>query len=108
MKQFEIKTSNTIPLNEQETIISHDKNLKEWHIYTNNPVHAKKYEDCLISSSHYGNSKTYHETTGELIGIEGKISGSVSIRKKKEITAEQRKALSDRMKKVNQTKASII
>lgn len=45
-----------------------------------------------------GLKKTYHAKTGELIGLEGKITGSVSIGKKRTFTDEQRQAMSERMK----------
>lgn len=93
-----IKYATPPKLDEQETIITYDKGLKEWHLFTDNPVHARKYEHLTETDDNFLCTKTYHAKTGELIGLEGKITGSVSIGKKRTFTDEQRQAMSERMK----------
>lgn len=94
---FEIQKRKPAPYNEQETIIMYDKELDEWNLYTNNPTHARKWEQAIIPSNDYRNSKVYHSVTGDLIEIEGKINGSASIRKKKTYTPEQKEAFKKRV-----------
>lgn len=40
----EIKQMATAPREERETIISYDRQTETWHIYTDEPKHARKYE----------------------------------------------------------------
>lgn len=82
-----------IPFSEQETIISWDKEKREWHFYTNDPVHARKYEHLIIPKQNYNNKKLYHEKTNDLIGIEGIINGSVGLRKKRKYTDKEKEEM---------------
>lgn len=97
MAQFEISKSKPIVGTEQETILVYDKGLKTWHFYTDNPVHARKWEAVIVPSEDMPNRKVYHETTGDLIGLEGDILGNVSISKKRKLTEEQKNELARRM-----------
>lgn len=95
--EFEIQVRLPVPRYEQETIITYDKQFDEWSLYTNNPTHARKWERAVITGRSFSNRKVYHEQTGQLIELEGVIDGSVSIRKAKVLTEEQRKELSERL-----------
>ncbi|MGM7556961.1 hypothetical protein [Aerococcus christensenii] len=66
----------TTPQEEQETIITYDRKLDEWNLYTDVPKHARKWQERIIPER-----EIYNKSTNQLIGIEGKIKGSVSIRK---------------------------
>lgn len=107
--QLDFKTFNKMPAarEEQETIITYDKLTDEWHFYTDNPVHARKYEAVIVPSGNYTSSKSYHAESNQLIGLEGKINGSVSIRKKTEFSDERKKELSDRMKELHESGAMV-
>ncbi|MHB9781420.1 hypothetical protein ACXM1Q_001535 [Streptococcus sp. 10F2] len=97
MAQFEISKSKPIVGTEQETILVYDKGLKTWHFYTDNPVHARKWEAVIVPREDMPSRKVYHETTGDLIGLEGDILGNVSISKKRKLTEEQKNELARRM-----------
>lgn len=99
---FEEKKVKPTPRHEQETIITYDKFLDEWHLYTNNPTHARKWEDTAIAPG----IKYYHEDTGVLIAIDAVIDGTASIRRKREMTAEQKRIASERFKEIRQKKKS--
>lgn len=103
MAQFEISKSKPIVGTEQETILVYDKGLKTWHFYTDNPVHARKWEAVIVPSEDMPSRKVYHETTGDLIGLEGEILGNVSISKKRKLTEEQKNEFARRM---NQARSS--
>lgn len=79
--EFKVTKGKPTTRSEQETIITFDREADEWTIYTDVPTHARQWEEKVIASSVYPNKKMFHEETGQLIGIEGKINGSVSIRK---------------------------
>lgn len=74
MKNREFTT--TTPQEEQETIITYDRKLDEWSLYTDAPKHARKWQERIVPER-----EIYNASTNQLIGIEGKIKGSVSIRK---------------------------
>ena len=101
MKDFIIKHEKPIPRDEQETTITHDKDVNTWSFFTNNPTHARKWEDAIIVSDRYLSVKVYHSGTGDLISIAGEINGTASINRKREMTEEQRQAASDRMKSMH-------
>lgn len=101
MSDFIIKHEKPIPRIEQETNISYDKELDMWSLYTNNPPHARKWEDSVIPSNVYLSQKIYHADTGDLIALSGQINGSASVNRKREMTEEQRQAMSVRMKKLH-------
>lgn len=41
----------TTPRNEQETIISYDRELEEWHYYSDVPKHNRKYRDLVQNAT---------------------------------------------------------
>lgn len=102
MSEFNIEYGSSVPMIEQETIITYDKGLDEWCLYTDNPVHARKWERVLIPSSNYNNFKRYHEDTGALIAMDGQINGSVSIRAKRELTEKEKQLQYERMEKMRE------
>ena len=103
-RDFKVSTDKPAPLSEQETIIHYDKETDTWHFYSNNPVHCRKWEQAIVSSDTCLSLKVYHEETGKLIAIDGLISGSVSIKKTRKITDEQRLQAQERMKAINESK----
>lgn len=86
----------TTPQEEQETIITYDRKLDEWNLYTDVPKHARKWQERIIPER-----EIYNKSTNQLIGIEGKIKGSVSINKFRVMSDEQKKKASERMKKMH-------
>lgn len=91
----------TAPQEERETIISYDRQTETWHIYTDEPKHARKYEKYVTHPQRKG-----YNSAGQLIMLEGDIdNGVVSIRKS--ISEKQRKKLSefqkDRHRSINKT-----
>ncbi len=77
----------TAPREERETIISYDRQTETWHIYTDEPKHARKYEKYVTHPQRKG-----YNSAGQLIMLEGDVDkGTVSITKKWQLTDEQRK-----------------
>lgn len=79
--EFAVKQRKQIPLREQETILTYDSELDEWNFFTDNPAHARKWERLVEPSYTYPSYKAYDATTGELIGLEGTVSGKVILSK---------------------------
>lgn len=85
---------NKIPRNEQETIIIYDVALEQWEVYSNYPPHIRKYRDKVIPKR----EEFYSDNTEKM--LDGVIEGSVSVRGKVKLSDEQRKEISERMKKL--------
>ena len=82
----EIKQMATAPREERETIISYDRQTETWHIYTDEPKHARKYEKYVAHPQRKG-----YNTARQLIMLEGDIDkGAVSISKKVRLTEKQK------------------
>ena len=79
--EFTVKKRHAVPLSEQVTILTYDSELEEWNFFTDNPAHARKWERLVEPSFVYPSYKSYDATTGELIGLEGTISGRVILSK---------------------------
>ena len=76
----------TAPFEERETIISYDRQTETWHIYTDEPKHARKYEKYVTHPQRKG-----YNSAGQLIMLEGDIDkGTVSISKKVRLTEKQK------------------
>lgn len=76
----------TAPQEERETIISYDRQTETWHIYTDEPKHARKYEKYVTKPQRKG-----YNLAGQLIMLEGDIDkGTVSISKKVRLTEKQK------------------
>ena len=85
----------TAPREERETIISYDRQTETWHIYTDEPKHARKYEKYVTHPQRKG-----YNPAGQLSMLEGDIDkGIVSITKKWQLTDEQRKRHSQTLQK---------
>lgn len=83
-----------VPFDEQETIIIHDKKLDEWSFYSNNPTHIRRWIDSIIP-----NRIAYHvDFPDRVVMLEGIINGSASIRKKIQLTDEEKRKRSELMK----------
>ena len=82
----EIKQMATAPREERETIISYDRQTETWHIYTDEPKHARKYEKYVAHPQRKG-----YNSAGQLIMLEGaRVKGPVSISKKVRLTEKQK------------------
>lgn len=76
---------------EQETIISHDWLLDCWHIWTDEPAKARKYEKYI--NEQQPTRKGYNPKSGQLVMLEGDlINVNVIITKKRtyKMTPEQK------------------
>lgn len=79
------------PQEERETIISYECLTGIWHIYTNEPKHARKYEKYVTHPQRKG-----YNSTGRLIMLEGDVdNGKVTIRKKSPLTKAQKNHLQE-------------
>lgn len=56
----------TAPQEEREAIISYDRQTETWHIYTDEPKHARKYEKYVTKPQRKG-----YNLAGQLIMLEG-------------------------------------
>lgn len=82
----------TTPRSEQETILSYDRELDQWHYYSDIPKHNRKWRD-LVSETH-----TETNENGDITVLEGTINGSVSIRKHTVMSEETRAKAAARLK----------
>lgn len=86
-------TMKPVPFDEQETIIIHDKKLDEWSFYSNNPTHIRRWIDTIIP-----NRIAYHvDFPDRVVMLEGIINGSASIRKKIQLTDEEKRSIALRL-----------
>ncbi len=75
---------------ERETIIGFDEVQGSWHIYTDVPKHARKYEHFIDDSQPH--RKGYSANSGKLAMIDGYIAGAnVTIAKKRTSTFKRNK-----------------
>lgn len=89
------RNMKTAPFEERETIISYERQTETWHIYTDEPKHARKYEKYVTHPQRKG-----YNSAGQLIMLEGDIDGGiVTIIKKWKLTDEQRKKQSKALQK---------
>lgn len=95
MTEHEInKNYKTLSREERETVISWDAETERWHLYTDEPKHARKYEKYIDDDR--PTRRGYNVNGGALSMLEGDLKGvSVQIRKKHQLTPEQRKRLAD-------------
>lgn len=83
---------------ERETILIYEEEVDQWHIYTDIPKHARKYEKYIdVNKNH---RKGYSVNGGQLAMIDGYVVGNVGIRKK--MSDKERKVISERMKKMRE------
>lgn len=88
-----------IPRNEQETVITWDKESKTWNFYTSDPVHMNKWKKHLVETIET-------EELGMVVTLEGKIKGSVSVRGESKMTDEQKAKTAERFKAIREAKAA--
>lgn len=101
MNEKIIENYQVAPQSEQETIITYERDTKEWHIFTDIPHHAKKYESLIDSSKYF--RKGYNDKKA-IVMLEGTLKEcnvTISKKRKREMTDEQRKAASERMKQLH-------
>lgn len=88
----------TSSLEERETIISYDRLLDCWHIWTDEPKHARKYEKYIDEQQ--PTRKGYNPKSGQLVMLEGDlINVNVIITKKRKYTADQRTIMQNNLRK---------
>lgn len=80
------------PRSEQETIISYDRELDQWHYYSDVPKHNRKWADLVH------NRTQFVEKNGTIEVIEGTIQGTVSVRKPIVMSEEARAKAAARFK----------
>lgn len=79
------------PRHEAETIISYDPVTKQWHYYSDVPAHNRKWQHVIEPE------RITVEDNGTISLLEGTVTGSVSISKKRQMTEEQRQAAVERL-----------
>lgn len=95
MSEKIIENYKVTPYAEQETIITYDAAEKTWHIYTDVPPHARKYESLIDRSKYF--RKGYNDKKA-IVMLEGTLKEcNVTISKKRKLTEEQKKALAERL-----------
>lgn len=95
-----VKTESwpTSILEERETIISYDRLLDRWHIWTDEQKHARKYEKYI--NEQQPTRKGYNPKSGQLVMLEGDlINVNVIITKKRKYTGEQLAKIQNNLKK---------
>lgn len=102
-KNLTIIDSWDIPSKEErETILNYSHDLDNWHIYTDVPKHARKYEKFLDETKPH--RKGYSANGGKLAMIEGYFKSNVYISvaqsTPRQYTAEQREKARERMKEL--------
>lgn len=80
------------PRSEQETIISYDRELDQWHYYSDVPKHNHKWAGLVH------NRTQLVEKNGTIEVLEGTINGNVSIRKHTVMPEETRAKAAARLK----------
>ena len=88
----------TTPRSEQETILSYDRDLDEWHYYSDVPKHNRKWADLV------DNRTQYVEENGTIEILEGTIQGSLSIRKRTVMSDEAKAKAVARLKAYRENK----
>lgn len=86
-----------LPRAEQETILIYSPASKEWEFFSDYSPHIRKWRDAVDAER-----EEFYDDGSEKV-LEGVINGSVSIRRKREMSDAQREALSERMKKLHAT-----
>lgn len=98
-KNLTIIDSWTVPTREErETILNFEDETQSWHIYTDVPKHARKYEKFIDQSKPH--RKGYSKKGGALAMLEGYITGgnvNINKRYKSKMTDEQREQASKRL-----------
>ena len=98
MTEQNIKDWKVPSREERETILTYEEEVDQWHIYSDIPKHARKYEKYVDESKNH--RKGYSVNGGQLAMIDGYVTGNVGIRKK--MSDKERKVISERMKKLRE------
>ena len=98
MTEQNIKDWKVPSREERETILIYEEETNQWHIYSDIPKHARKYEKYIDESKNH--RKGYSVNGGQLAMIDGYVAGNVGIRKK--MSDKERKVISERMKKLRE------
>lgn len=97
MKIEKIESYPSLTIDEQETVLTWDAKERAWHICTDYPAHARKYEAALDESKTV--KKGYRD--GALVMIDGYLNENthkVRIGKKRHYSDEQRAKMAERLK----------
>ena len=97
MKVEKIESYPSLTIDEQETVLTLDAKERAWHICTDYPAHARKYEAALDESKSV--KKGYRDVT--LVMIDGYLNENthkVRIGKKRCYSDEQRAKMAERLK----------
>lgn len=105
MKIEKIDNYPTLTMDEQETVLDWDAKERAWHLHTDYPAHAKKYEAVLDESKTV--KKGYRD--GALVMIDGYLNDgtyTVRISKRPQYSDEQKAEMAERLKNLRKTKRS--
>lgn len=86
------------PREEQEVIISFDRELEEWHYYGDVPKLNRKWRN------HVQATLETEEENGQVTLLEGTIIGNVIIKAKQKLTEEQIAVNTERLRIANQAR----
>ena len=103
MKIEKIESYPPLTIDEQETVLTWDAKERAWHICTDYPAHARKYEVALDESK--TTKKGYRD--GALVMIDGYLNENthtVRIGKKRRYSDEQRAKMAERLKNAREKK----
>lgn len=106
MKIEKIESYPPLTTDEQETVLTWDAKERAWHICTDYPAHARKYEAALDESKTV--KKGYRD--GALVMIDGYLNENtyaVRIGKKRRYTEEQKAKLAERLKNAREKKNEV-
>lgn len=86
---------------ERETFFNYDDLEKRWHIFTEVPKHARKYEELIDTSKEF--KKGFSETDS-IVMLDGYLAEdcNVTARKKRQMTEEQKLAAAERLRAVRE------
>lgn len=80
------------PREEQEVVISLDRELNEWHYYGDVPTLNRKWRN------HVQVTRETVEENGQITMLEGTITGNVIIKAKQKLTDKQKAINAERLK----------
>lgn len=89
-----------IPRNEQETVLIFNAETKRWTMHSTYPPHMRKWGDLLTAPTSVSEDGAEVSVEGDM--VEGL---SVSLRKKRVMSEEQRQLAGERLAKLRMTAA---
>lgn len=87
-----------VPREEQEIIISLDRELNEWYYYSDVPTLNRKWRN------HVQATRETVEENGQITLLEGTITGNVIIKAKQKLTDEQKAVNAERLRIAREAK----